>query len=702
VTPERRTVTGAAAGVVSLLVVLAVSFWFLSRIHTEGRSNILVLTLVNLNLILVVVVALLLSRNLVKWVLGGRRRLKSLRTRLVAVFLGFSLVPTALLWVVASGLLNKSVDSWFSPQVQEPMQSAVELARDRYLSLHAQVANDARKVASVLQAGLQVDDRGALEAWLEAQRAGWGFTGLALAYGPDKSQRVKAGDVALPDPLPDGEMQDATTSPPGEVVRSGTPVGDWGYLVAARIIPAAEIAALRQISEQYENFSQLAAFKGPIKKGYRFSFLVIALVILFGATWFGFYVARGITSPVQRLVEGTREVAGGNLNVTLTRVSRDEVGELVEAFNTMTAQLKRNKDALTRANTSLTASNQELEARRAYMEAILENAATGVIAVDPQGRVTLFNRAAAEVLRLDPARVKERPYREAFRDMTLAVFSQLTDLLRQGDGPKQREVKIVRGGETVTLQVNARRVVTPKGDSLGVVLVFDDLTQLIRVQHEAAWREVARRLAHEIKNPLTPIQLSVQRLRKRYADEEGQVPEVVEETTSTILGEVGGLKRLVDEFSQFARMPEPDLAPQPVWGLVKEVAALYRQAYPGVRMEVDEADPGPLSTDREQMRRVFTNLFENAVQAMHGDGRIRVSASRPSEKWVEIRVADTGPGIAKAEQEEVFRPYFSRREGGTGLGLAIAQRILEEHGGRIRVEDNVPHGAVFVLAFPVA
>jgi two-component system nitrogen regulation sensor histidine kinase NtrY len=213
---------------------------------------------------------------------------------------------------------------------------------------------------------------------------------------------------------------------------------------------------------------------------------------------------------------------------------------------------------------------------------------------------------------------------------------------------------------------------------------------------------VARRLAHEIKNPLTPIQLSVQRLRKRYADEEGQVPEVVEETTSTILGEVGGLKRLVDEFSQFARMPEPDLAPQPVWGLVKEVAALYRQAYPGVRMEVDEADPGPLSTDREQMRRVFTNLFENAVQAMHGDGRIRVSASRPSEKWVEIRVADTGPGIAKAEQEEVFRPYFSRREGGTGLGLAIAQRILEEHGGRIRVEDNVPHGAVFVLAFPVA
>jgi two-component system nitrogen regulation sensor histidine kinase NtrY len=701
VTTERRMTMGAKVGIVTLLAVLVSSFWVLSRIHTEGRSNILVLTLVNVNLTLVVLLVLLLSRNLVKWLLEGRRQLASLRTRLVAVFLGFSLVPTVLLLVVASGLLTNSVDSWFSPQVREPMQGAVELARDRYRTLHDEVGQDAGRLAALLGRTASGRVPGGMAGWLEAARERWGFAGLAVRFGPDRRSLVKAGDVDLPDPLPEGPVTRTRTVPEGERVLAGAPVGEWGYLVAERLIPAADIAALRQISEQYENFSQLAAFKEPIKKGYRLSFLVIALVILFSATWFGFYVARGITSPVQRLVEGTREVAGGNLNVQLTGKGRDEVGELVEAFNAMTAQLKRNKDALTHANVSLTASNQELEARRAYMEAILENAATGVIAVDPQGRVTLFNRAAAEVLRLDPEQVKGRPYREAFRDMTLAVFTQLTDLLREGDGPNEREVKVTRDGETLTLQVNARRVVAPGGESLGVVLVFDDLTQLIRVQKEAAWREVAQRLAHEIKNPLTPIQLSVQRLRKRYGDEGGQLPAVVEETTNTILEEVGGLKRLVDEFSQFARMPVPDLAPHAMWDLVGEVASLYRQAYPHVRLEVEEADLGPLSIDREQMRRVFTNLFENAVQAMNGEGEIRVTGVR-SEKWAEIRVADTGPGIDGGASHEVFQPYFSRRQGGTGLGLAIAHRIVEEHGGRIRVEDNTPHGAVFVLALPRA
>jgi two-component system, NtrC family, nitrogen regulation sensor histidine kinase NtrY len=428
-------------------------------------------------------------------------------------------------------------------------------------------------------------------------------------------------------------------------------------------------------------------------------------VILFSATWVGFYIARGITEPVQRLVEGTREVAGGNLTVRLRRESRDEVGELVEAFNAMTAELKLGKDALTQANVSLTAGNQELEARRAYMEAILENAATGVIALDAQGRVTLFNRAAAEVLRMDPAEVKDRPYREAFRDVTLAVFSQLIDLLREGRGGeerdrKEREVHVDAGGERLTLRVHVRRVVSPSGEPLGAVLVFDDLTELIRVQKEAAWREVARRLAHEIKNPLTPIQLSVQRLRKRMGGDKGELPPVVEETTSTILDEVGSLKRLVDEFSEFARMPEPHPVPQSIWGVIGEVAALYRNAYPKVALEVEEADLGPLAVDREQMRRVFTNLFENAVQAMDGEGTIRVTGARAPEGMAEIRVADTGPGVEKGAQADVFRPYFSRRQGGTGLGLAIASRIVEEHGGRIRVEDNLPRGAVFVLTFP--
>ncbi len=698
--PPHRMSTAAKAGLGVLAGVLAVSLMVLWQLQTSGRSNILVLTLVNVNLILIVLLALMLSRNLVKWLLEGRHRVGSLRTRLVAVFFGFSLVPTVLLYVVASGLLTNSVDSWFAPQVQGPMKGAAEVARSHYQALHDQVEWDAARIAALVPPP-DPDGGNGRAAWLRAQQGAWAMTGLALRDAA--GHQITAGDVKVPDETPVRATRSTRQVPEGERVQVGVPVPTGGYLWAERLIPAAELATLRDISKDYEDFSQLSAIRGPIKKGYRFSFLVIGLVILFSATWFGFYIARGITEPVQRLVEGTREVAAGNLNVRLHRQSRDEVGELVEAFNAMTAELKRGKDALTQANVSLTAGNQEIEARRAYMEAILENAATGVIALDPNGRVTLFNRAAADVLRMDPAAVKGRPYREAFRDVSLSVFSQLIDLMREDDqARREREVHLDAGGETLTLRVHVRRVESPSGEPLGAVLVFDDLTELIRVQKEAAWREVARRLAHEIKNPLTPIQLSVQRLRKRLSGGGGELPAVVEETTNTILDEVGGLKRLVDEFSEFARMPEPHLIPQSIWAVVGEVAALYRNAYPKLELSVEEADLGSLAVDREQLRRVFTNLFENAVQAMDGEGAIRVSGARTPEGMAEIRVADTGPGIEKGAQAEVFQPYYSRRKGGTGLGLAIAARIVEEHGGRIRVEDNAPGGAVFVLAFPAA
>ncbi|MBI5136025.1 MAG: HAMP domain-containing protein [Nitrospirae bacterium] len=693
----RRASGLAKAGIVALLLVLAGSLALLSRIHGQGGSNILVVTLVNINLILVVLVGLVLSRNLLKWVFE-EGRLSSLRTRLVAAFLGFSLIPTALMFVVASGLLTDSVNGWFSPQIEGAMQGAVEVARERYREMHERVGADAAILAAMAERRGPSPDRAALSEWLERQRGAWGLSGLAVMYGPARDRVVAAGTVGTPPPPPDGTETVAVAG--GELVRAGVPLGDWGYLVAERTIPAAAIATLRQITADYENFSQLAAYKEPIKKGYRLSFLLIALVILFSASWFGFYIARGITTPVLNLVAGTREVAAGNLAVQLRPASRDEVGELVDGFNTMTAQLARNKDELTHANRSLTASNRELEERRAYMEAILVNADTGVIALDPAGRVSLFNRAAANILSLDPERVKGRGFAEAFADPELAPVAGLIGPLHAGERDREQELHLVRHGRPRTLQVHARRVLGPDGANLGQVLVFSDMTELIRVQKEAAWREVAQRLAHEIKNPLTPIQLSVQRLKRRYSRDGQPLPDVVEETANTILEEVGGLKRLVDEFSQFARMPEVNLATDDIWGLVGEVAGLYRQAYPGVAIRVDAGPVGQLAIDKKQMRRVFTNLFENAIQVMGGRGEVRVTGRVVPDGRAEIRVADTGPGVAEGEESRVFQPYFSRREGGTGLGLAIVSRIMEEHHGRIHVERGDPAGAVFVLSFP--
>ncbi|MFQ5507907.1 MAG: ATP-binding protein [Leptospirillia bacterium] len=699
-----RMSTGAKFAVFFVLLALAASFVGLSRINTEGGGNILVLTLVNINLILVVALALLLSRNLLKWMFGGRHLFASLQGRLVAAFLGFSLVPSVLLFVVASGLLTDSVDGWFSPQVEGALKDAVQVARDRYKDMHEGVAVDARRAGDALAApGPPIGARAAeaVRGRLETVHETWGFSGLTLHYGDSFGDSVTVGEVALLDPPYGQETTRTLPAPDGERVQAGVPVADWGYLVVERPIPASRITELRRITEDFENFSQLAAFKEPIKEGYKLSFLVITLVILFSATWFGFYMARTITTPVQQLLEGTREVASGNLDVQLSRGSQDELGLLVDAFNAMTAQLAASKAQLTTANISLTESNKELAARRAHMEAILENAATGVIAIEPGGRVSLFNRAAADVIGLDPAKVTGKPYREAFRDISPQVISQLTELLRAEGGEPDREVTFTRNGKTHTLQVHARRVERKEGESLGLVLVFDDLTELIQGQKEAAWREVAQRIAHEIKNPLTPIQLSVQRLRKRFSKGGELLPPVVEETTTTILEEVGGLKRLVDEFSQFARMPPPILSTQPVWDLVGEVVGLYRQAYPAVDLICEDADLGEISIDREQMRRVFTNLFENAMQAMDGNGSIRISGSRNNGEVV-IRVADSGPGVPREDQDEVFRPYYSKREGGTGLGLAIAARIIDEHGGRISVSDNDPHGAVFSITLPVA
>jgi len=696
----RHMSMAAKVGVVVLLVALVGSFAFMSRLHTQGGSNVLVVTLVNINLILVVLLSLLLSRNLVKWVFD-EGHLSSLRTRLVAAFVGFSLVPTVLLFVVASGLLTDSVNGWFSPQMEGAMKGAMQVARERYREMHQQVAKDTSIIAAVWSREGAPKDAKWVDERLTTTQKTWNLSGIALRYGDDLATVRVAGNVGVARAIADGGYSETFAVPEGELVRAGVPVGTWGYLVAERLIPQVEIDALRRITEDYENFSQLAAYKEPIKKGYRLSFLVIALVILFSASWFGFYIARGITTPLQRLVEGTRDVAGGDLSVQLKRTSKDEVGELVDSFNTMIAQLARGKDEITHANRSLTLSNQELEQRRAYMEAILENADTGVIAMDPAGLVTLFNRAAARMLAMAPEQVKGRLAADAFADSALAPLATLIGQVQAVGVAREQEMTLAEQVQPVTLQVHARPVSGPEGDDLGLVLVFSDMTQLIRGQKEAAWREVAQRLAHEIKNPLTPIQLSVQRLRRQYTRDGNPLPAVVEETAAIILEEVAGLKRLVDEFSQFARMPEVNLEPNDIWGIVNEVAGLYRQAYPELSVVIEEVADAQLSLDKKQMRRVFTNLFENAVQVMGGTGVITVTGNLMSEDCLEISVADNGPGIPPGEENEVFRPYYSRREGGTGLGLAIVSRIIEEHEGRIRVLPSSPSGATFILSLPI-
>jgi two-component system nitrogen regulation sensor histidine kinase NtrY len=458
---------------------------------------------------------------------------------------------------------------------------------------------------------------------------------------------------------------------------------------------------VRAIAQAFQEYKQLKLLRQPIKGIYILVFLLMTLVIVFSVTWFGLYLARGITVPIQLLAHGTREVAAGNLDYRVNAQADDEVGTLVESFNLMTQDLKSSKAQLELAYADLQAKHAELTERRQYTETVLEAVATGVISTDAAGIVTTVNRAASRMLGLAPTAAVGRHYTVAFGApayLDLATLMQRMERLRAGT--LERELKLPLDGKSLTLLASLTALGGPEGEHLGIVLVFDDLTELLAAQRLAAWREVAQRIAHEIKNPLTPIQLSAQRLRRRLA---GRLPDdggLLDECTATIIGEVEGLRRLVDEFSRFARMPSFAPKPTDLHRLLESVLGLYGETHPAVRLRADFAGDVPaIAADGDQLKRAVLNLVDNAVEA--GATEIAIATRWAGAEHVQVTVADNGPGIAADLRDRVFLPYFSTKTTGMGLGLPIVHQIVSDHGGRIWVDDNAPRGTRFTIELPV-
>jgi two-component system nitrogen regulation sensor histidine kinase NtrY len=692
-------------------------------------NNILVLTLVNVNFILVILLTLLLSRNLIKLFFERRhRRLGTgFRTKITVAFVGLSLIPSLLLFVVAGGLLTSAVESWFGVQVERSLTSALGVAQTVYREHEAGIFTHGGAIAReiVRQRWWHPDAHGDLTAFLTAEAAGanrrsiWFIPPGARPGGAKAVKggavRVSAPDARPPfDAPPDGvlgardERSVVRSAEHGDVIWGAVPVvGEdgtaFGTVVIESVIPPELVAQLEGISKTYEDYNQLKTFKNPIKGGYILSFLIITLLIVFSATWFGFYVARGVTVPIQRLAEGTQAVAQGNLDFTIDVEASDELRVLVDSFNTMTRDLKASKEQVERAAQSLTRSNEELQSRRTYMETILETIGTGVVSVDGHGRVTIFNEAAERILGVPAADALGQSPREVFGARALDAVADLLDPALAADDVLERELQVQAQGRQLSLRVIVSRLGRPEQD-LGLVMVFDDLSDLIKGQKAAAWQEVAQRIAHEIKNPLTPIQLSAQRLRKKAVEQAPDLIAVVDDATTAIINEVTSLKTMVDEFSSFARMPVPQPEPLDLHDVLREVIQLYQAAYRDVRVHArfDAALP-PAFADRNQMKRVFTNLVENAVEAVEKRGEVWVVTSHSTHPpRIRIEVADDGPGIHPDDREKLFLPYFSKKKTGTGLGLAIVQRILSDHNGHIRVADRQPRGTSFVVELPVA
>lgn len=692
-----------------------------------GPSYALVLLLLNLDLIGLVVLTLLLSRSLIKAYFERRHRIAGagFRTKLVAAFIGFSLIPTLLLAFVASGLVNKAVDVWFNDQIEQVLKDAQDVARIHHEGRVTLALNSARAISREIYREdlLAPVQRDLLAAAMARKRAEHNLTGVEVFSAKmDLLAKAMATDVPVVAlALPSGQLvlqviqhnQELTSvqeAESGRLVRAGVPIPSNmrqglvdGVVVVDEYVPESLLSKLEGIAAQYAEYRQIKQMRAPIKAGAYLFVAVITVLILFGATWFGFYVARGITVPIQRLAEATERIAHGDLGVRINVKATDEIGTLVESFNRMTADLRQSKGKIEEANRSLRQSNLELDKRRAYIEAVVKTMEAGVLSIDRNGRITTVNPSAERILGVSGDLLRGRPVHDAFKEQGCDLFLTAYDRLR-ADGRDSLTMDGSMGvkGKFLMIGLTFSRMRDESGSDLGFVLIFEDLTELIKAQKVATWREVAQRIAHEIKNPLTPIQLSAQRLRKKFSEKAPDFEAVFDESTNVIVNEVNSLKRLVDEFSKFARMPAPQLSRQSLHEVIRDVVALYRSAHREVEwvMELDDALP-PLNMDRDQMNRVFVNLFDNAIQAMNQKGRLWVTTHFDSRRRKAIiRVADEGTGISPEDQEKLFVPYFSRKRTGTGLGLAIVQRIVTDHDGQIRAANNEPNGAVFTIELP--
>jgi two-component system nitrogen regulation sensor histidine kinase NtrY len=696
------------------------------RVPTPIASNVLIFGLVNVNILLLLLLVLLVFRSLFKVYLERRENVpgSKFRVKLAVAFVSLALLPAGLLFLVAGNLITTSVDSWFNIQVEDSLQTAAEVARTYTRSIQHDALFQARQVAVRVapavggEGGVETARRLATEKVRE-----YGLDGLQLF----SRQRVELGQWREPK-TPEAAMLSpassllrqalageafTTVQSLGEVdlvralapiLRPAPPRDVIGVVAVTTRVPEAMASKASAIERGVKEYQQLRMLKNPIKGIYLMLFLMVTLVIIFGAIWVGVHLARGITVPIQQLAEGTRRVAAGDLTYKVQAKADDEIGILVDSFNQMTEDLARSKVELTRAYQELQVSNVELDRRRGYMETVLQTVAAGVLSLDAGGRVNTVNRAAATMLGRPADAILHRPLAEALHGEALAPLCRLLERCSAGGREiASQQVTLTLAGRPASLMVTVSSLRGPDGNRQGQVVVLDDVSEVIRAQQALAWREVAKRIAHEIKNPLTPIQLSTQRLRKKFAEGAPDVASAFDECTRTIIQEVEGLRNLVDEFSRFARMPTPRPRPGDLNEVVRQVAELYRGVQPGIKLHTRlDAGVPAVNLDPDHLKRAIINLVDNAVTAIgEAGGEILLSTRMHSEGRVHLEVADSGPGFPPEDRDRAFLPYYSTKRSSGGLGLAIVNRIILEHGGEIRIEDNTPHGARLVIALPV-
>ena len=718
---RRELIAVAIASVTLIAFVLAQTTLPPLSSHTSLVSNLVVILLFDLSFILLGLMLILVGRNLAKAFFEHRRGLigSKLQARLVFGFSAVALVPSVFLLYVSGTFLHADIDAWFNPEYERVLDDSLEIAKVYYLNSANNAAHFARVLAGLVAQKnlLSPYRRDELRRFIEKSQQEDNL-GTVEIFSADHKLIMLVLSPRTPTGIgvsPDSAMVATTLKGHGQtktdrfgksdVIRGSAPIylsrdSDQvaGAIVVDYYLPRSLADRAAGISRSAQEYFQLRILRQPIMHSYIVALVLIGLAVVLLASWFGMYIARGITTPIKLLAEGTQSIAAGDLNVKIPMVGDDEIGRLIGSFNRMTADLR--------------ASRAEIEQRRRYTETLLRNVSAGVVGLDATQRITAINPCAERMLALRANEVLGYPYDRCFRPALVRI---LEEYLEEGQGRRETRfpLKLEIGGAETDLMVTATPLGTESENDghggLGWVLFFEDVSQLAKVERMEAWREVARRIAHEIKNPLTPIQLSAERLRRQLVPRAAGDARLLDECTHTIIGEVEDLKRLVNEFSAFARMPQLNPIPGDLNPLAEETLNNFRSAFPAVEFTLTVTPELPtIAIDREALKRALVNLLDNAVAAAtsvnHNDERPAVSLATQLDATsgiVKLEVADNGPGIDARLRPRIFEPYFSTKQGGTGLGLAIVAAIVTDHHGFVRVHDRWPHGSRFVLEFPI-
>ncbi len=718
---RRELIIMLVVGVMAIVFTIVAS-QLSSRKELPISANILVYGLTSISIILILLLIFLIVRNVFKLFSERRKGVigSKLRTKLVAAFVGLSLVPTILLFLFAINFLSYSIEFWFNIKIGDALTRSLEVAQVYYAQGEELAKFNARQIsADITKNRLYEDDKADYLNSLLSQRqknykvgrleAYFDFAGKSVVFTDAENPSLTSVELSpkmLEDVYLGKEVSTVVPTSTGEAIVGVAPV--FSYAVPTEVIgrvsisygvPQGFVDKLRSIADASEQYGQIKYLKNPIKFNYIFIMSIVTLVIIFLATWFGLSLSKSITNPIQDLVTATNRITQGDLDSRIDVEADDEIGLLVKSFNSMTDDLQKSKTSLIEANISL-------EERRKYMAAVLRNVSAGIISVDRNGMITTINRAAEAMFEIDASQFLFRNYRGLLLDEHLAlVDSFLLEMKENRERILEKQLELTLRDKALTILLTLTTIEDEEGNDSGIVVVFEDLTELQKAERAAAWREVARRMAHEIKNPLTPVQLSAQRLQRKYGDKLGEEGSVFRECTQTIIDQVEVLKNLVNEFSRYARMPVTTLAPNDLNAVVSDAVTLFTDAHKDIIFEYSPAENLPrFNLDAEQINRVMINLLDNAVASLNKkSGHIGVIVRYDeAHKKVTVAVADDGAGVPASYKRKVFEPYFSTKKSGTGLGLAIVSSIISDHKGQVTVGDNYPTGTIVSFQLPVS